>query len=157
MNESEILKEGKQEVEGTDNDLDLLKELQEVKNKSVPKEDYEKLQAKYKQVVKDMINGVGTKGEASDTVNLEEIRKNLFTDKVEDLSNRDFWKNVLALRHERLEKEGVDIFLPKGQKTRYTREDYESANKVDEVISQMIEDSEENPQLFNVLFNGALN
>ena len=107
--------------------------------------------------MKDVINGVGTKQEASDTVNLEEIRKNLFTDKVEDLSNRDFWKNVLALRHERLEKEGVDIFLPKGQKTRYTREDYESANKVDEVISQMIEDSEENPQLFNVLFNGALN
>lgn len=156
MNEIEKI-EGKQEVEGTDNDLDLLKELQEVKNKSVPKEDYEKLQAKYKQVVKDMINGVGTKGEAEDTVNLEEIRKNLFTDKVEDLSNREFWKNVLQLRHERLEKEGVDIFLPKGQKTRYTREDYESANKVDEVISQMIEDSEENPQLFNVLFNGALN
>lgn len=149
-------KEVTQGVEGTDNDLDLLKELQEVKNNSVSKEDYEKLQAKYKQVVKDVINGVGTKEEADDTVNLEEIRKNLFTDKVEELSNRDFWKNVLNLRHERLEKEGVDIFLPKGSKTRYTREDYESAQKVDEIISQMLEDSEENPQLFNVLFNEAL-
>ena len=149
-------KEVTQGVEGTDNDLDLLKELQEVKNNSVSKEDYEKLQAKYKQVVKDVINGVGTKEEADDTVNLEEIRKNLFTDKVEELSNRDFWKNVLELRHERLEKEGVDIFLPKGSKTRYTREDYESAQKVDEIISQMLEDSEENPQLFNVLFNEAL-
>lgn len=154
MNENE--KEVKQGVEGTDNDLDLLKEIQDLKDNTVSKEEYAKLQAKYKQVVKDVINGVGTKEEADNTVNLEEIRKNLFTDKVEDLSNRDFWKNVLDLRHERLEKEGVDIFLPKGSKTRYTREDYESAQKVDEIISQMLEDSEENPQLFNVLFNEAL-
>lgn len=149
-------KEVKQGVEDTDNDLNLLKEIQDLKDNTVSKEEYAKLQAKYKQVVKDVINGVGTKEEADDTVNLEEIRKNLFTDKVEDLSNRDFWKNVLYLRHERLEKEGVDIFLPKGSKTRYTREDYESAQKVDEIISQMLEDSEENPQLFNVLFNEAL-
>lgn len=154
MNENE--KEVKQGVEGTDNDLDLLKEIQDLKDNTVSKEEYAKLQAKYKQVVKDVINGVGTKEEADNTVNLEEIRKNLFTDKVEELSNRDFWKNVLDLRHERLEKEGVDIFLPKGSKTRYTREDYESAQKVDEIISQMLEDSEENPQLFNVLFNEAL-
>lgn len=149
-------KEVKQGVEDTDNDLNLLKEIQDLKDNTVSKEEYAKLQAKYKQVVKDVINGVGTKEEADNTVNLEEIRKNLFTDKVEDLSNRDFWKNVLDLRHERLEKEGVDIFLPKGSKTRYTREDYESAQKVDEIISQMLEDSEENPQLFNVLFNEAL-
>lgn len=155
MNENET-KNVNQVDGGTDNDLDLLKELQDVKNNTVPKEEYAKLQAKYKQVVKDVINGVGTKEEADNTVNLEEIRKNLFTDKVEDLSNRDFWKNVLDLRHERLEKEGVDIFLPKGSKTRYTREDYDSAQKVDEIISQMLEDSEENPQLFNVLFNEAL-
>lgn len=149
-------KEVKQGVEDTDNDLNLLKEIQDLKDNTVSKEEYAKLQAKYKQVVKDVINGVGTKEEADDTVNLEEIRKNLFTDKVEELSNRDFWKNVLDLRHERLEKEGVDIFLPKGSKTRYTREDYDSAQKVDEIISQMLEDSEENPQLFNVLFNEAL-
>ena len=158
MNVDEKIEGLIQEGQGTDpNDIDLINEVKKIRENTVPKEDFEKLQAKYKQVVKDVINGVGTKQEASDTVNLEEIRKNLFTDKVEDLSNRDFWKNVLALRHERLEKEGVDIFLPKGQKTRYTREDYESANKVDEVITQMLEDSEENPQLFNVLFNGALN
>lgn len=142
---------------GTDNDLDLLKKIKEIQENTVSKEEYAKLQAKYKEVVNNIVDGVGSKGEAEDTVDLAKIRENLFTDKVETLSNREFWKNVLQLRHERLEKEGVDIFLPKGSKTRYTREDYESAQKVDDEISKMLEDSEENPQLFNVLFEEALN
>lgn len=154
MNENE--KETIVESQAED-DFNLLNEVEQIRKNSVSKEEYEKLQKKNKELMKRIVNGEGTSQEPVDTVNLEEIREKLFGGNVESLSNRDFWDNVLTLRHERLKNEGVDIFLPKGSKTRYTREDIESANKVDEIITQMLEDSKDNPQLFNVLFNEALN
>lgn len=143
-------------VEGTDNDLDLLNEIKTLKENSVPKDVYERERAKNKELMKRIINGEDVKEGVDDTIDINKLRKELFGDDVEKLSNRDFWKKTLDLRHERL-KEGVDIFLPRGSKTRYTREDQESAQKVDEVISQMLIDSEENPALFDVLFREALN
>lgn len=156
MNEIEI-KTNQEEGQAVDQDFELLNEVDNLRKNTVSKEEYERLQKKNKELMKRLINGEGTAQEPDDPVDLQEIRKSLFGDNVEQLSNRDFWDKVLTLRHERLKNEGVDIFLPKGSKTRYTREDIESANKVDEIISQMIEDSKDNPQLFNVLFNEAIN
>lgn len=155
MNENEIIKT--EDGQAEDQDFDLLNQVEEMKKNSVPKEQYQKLVEKNKLLMKKIVEGGGQEDKASDPVDLTKLREEIFGDNVETLSNRDFWDKVLTLRHERLKNEGVDIFLPKGTKTRYTREDYDSANKVDEVISQMLEDSKDNPQLFNVLFNNALN
>ena len=155
MNENEKIKD--ELGAGTEpSEFDLLNEVKKLKETSVPKEEYDKLLAEKKKLLRDFVNGVGQENKTDDPVDLNEVRKNLFTDKVEDLSNRDFWKNVITLRKERLEKEGVDIFLPKGEKTRYSRDDYEKANALADTVESMLNDSEENPQLFSVLFNEAL-
>lgn len=153
MNENE--KENQVEGQkGNDNDLDLLEEIKNLKANSVSKEEYTKLQEKNKTLMRQIINGGGT-NEPEETINIEECRKALF-EHPEDLSDLDFWKNTLALRKARLEKEGVDIFLPKGLKTRYSNADKESANHVAEVIGQLIEDSEGSPQVFKALLNNAI-
>ena len=154
MNENEKKEEV---VVETDNDLNLLDEMKKLKENTVSKEEYEKERAKNKELMRRLVEGGGQDVKTDDTVDLNKIREDLFTNNAEGLSKREFWQRVLTLRHERLKNEGVDIFLPKGRKTRYTRLDIESANKVDEVISQMIEDSADNPALFDVLFNEALN
>ena len=139
---------------GNDNDLDLLEEIKNLKANTVSKEDYNKLQEKNKNLMRQIINGGGSK-ETEETINMEECRKALF-DHPEDMSDLDFWKNTLALRKERLDKEGVDIFLPKGNKTRYSNADKESANHVAEVIGQLIVESEGSPQVFKALLNNAI-
>lgn len=154
MNENEQREEV---VVETDNDLNLLDEMKKLKENTVSKEEYEKERAKNKELMRRLVEGGGQDVKTEDTVNLDKIREDLFTNNAEGLSKREFWQRVLTLRHERLKNEGVDIFLPKGRKTRYTRLDIESANRLDETISQMIEDSEDNPALFDVLFNEALN
>ena len=156
MNENEIKTKEELGVGTEPSEFDLLNEVKKLKETSVPKEEYDKLLAEKKKLLRDFVNGVGQENKTDDPVDLNEVRKNLFTDKVEDLSNRDFWKNVITLRKERLEKEGVDIFLPKGEKTRYSRDDYEKANALADTVESMLNDSEENPQLFSVLFNEAL-
>lgn len=154
MNENEQREEV---VVETDNDLNLLDEMKKLKENSVSKEEYEKERAKNKELMRRLVEGGGQDVKTDDTVDLNKIREDLFTNNAEGLSKREFWQRVLTLRHERLKNEGVDIFLPKGRKTRYTRLDIESANRLDETITQMIEDSEDNPALFDVLFNEALN
>ena len=154
MNENEKREEV---VVETDNDLDLLDEINKLKENTVSKEEYEKERAKNKELMRRLVEGGGQDVKTDDTVDLNKIREDLFTNNAEGLSKREFWQRVLTLRHERLKNEGVDIFLPKGRKTRYTRLDIESANRLDETISQMIEDSEDNPALFDVMFNEALN
>lgn len=154
MNENEKKEEV---VIETDDDLNLLDEMKKLKENTVSKEEYEKERAKNKELMRRLVEGGGQDVKTDDTVDLNKIREDLFTNNAEGLSKREFWERVLTLRHERLKNEGVDIFLPKGRKTRYTRLDIESANRLDETISQMIEDSEDNPALFDVLFNEALN
>lgn len=156
MNENEIKDKEKQGEGAEPSEFDLLNEVKKLKETSVPKEEYDKLLAEKKKLMRDFVYGGGQESKTEDTVDLGKIRKNLFTDKVEDMTNRDFWKNVITLRKERLEKEGVDIFLPKGEKTRYSRDDYEKASAIADTIESMLKDSEENPQLFQVLFNEAL-
>ena len=153
MNENEQQVIG-QETETMD-DLDLLNEYKNLKENTVSKEEYKKLQEKNKLLMRQIINGGGTKGESEETVDLQEIRKKIF-DNPESMTDLDFWKNTLALRKERLKNEGVDIFLPKGKKTRYSQTDKESANHVAEVIERIIEDSEDNPQMFKALLNNAI-
>lgn len=154
MNENEQREEV---VVETDNDLNLLDEMKKLKENTVSKEEYEKERAKNKELMRRLVEGGGQDVKTEDTINLDKIREDLFTNNAEGLSKREFWQRVLTLRHERLKNEGVDIFLPKGRKTRYTRLDIESANRLDETISQMIEDSEDNPALFDIMFNEALN
>ena len=144
-----------EEGQTVDQDFDLLNEVENLKKNTVSKEEYIKLQEKNKMLMKRIVEGGGQQVEAEEPVDLDKIREKLFVNNAEGMSKREFWENVLTLRHERL-KEGVDIFLPKGRKTRYTRLDIESANKVDEVISQMLEDTKDNPAYFDVLFNEAL-
>ena len=152
MDDNVIIKqvEGQEETD----DLDLLEEIKNLKANSVSKEEYIKLQEKNKTLMRQIINGGGTSGESEEAVDLEEVRKKLFQNP-EDLSDLEFWKNTLVLRKERL-KEGVDIFLPKGKKTRYTQADKDSANHVAEVIEHLIEDSEGSPQVFKALLNNAI-
>lgn len=153
MNENEI-KSQVEGQEGNDNDLDLLEEIKNLKANSVSKEEYTKLQEKNKTLMRQIINGGGSK-EAEETIDIEECRKALF-DNPEDLSDLEFWKKTLALREERLEKEGVDVFLPKGNKTRYSNTDKESANHVAEVIGQLIEEADGSPQVFSALLRNAI-
>ena len=154
MNENE--KDVLGQEEEADKDLDLLEEIKNLKKNSVSKEEYNKQVEKNKALMKQIINGGGREEKTDEPVDIDALRKEIF-ENPEGLSDRDFWKKTLTLRKERLEREGVDIFLPKGRKTRYTRDDLESAQHVADTIGQILEDTEENPNLFKTLLNDAIN
>ena len=157
--DEKILTGGNPEEDGTGlTDFDLLNEVKRIKETTVPKEEYDKLLAEKKKLMKDFVYGSGDSSNVGEAKpNIEELRNKIFGDNVEQMSNRDFWKNVSELYHTRLEQDGENIFLPKGKKTRYERKDYEVVESMMNTIDSMLEDSKDNPNLFTTLFNEALN
>lgn len=159
MNENEE-KKLKEELgkEQEPSEFDLLNEVKKLKETSVSKEEYDRVVAEKKKLMRDFVYGSGDSANVEDTSpSIQDLREKLFGDNVEQMSNRDFWENVSQLYHKRLEEDKQNIFLPKGHKTRYKREDYEMVSSMMETIDSMLEDTKDNPALFTSLFNEALN
>lgn len=148
--------------ENTDNtevsDFDLLNEVKQLKANSVPKEEYDKLLAEKKKIMRDFMYGnSGGSTETEETiVSIDDLRNKVLGDNVESLSNREFWQSVSDLYHTRLKDDGVNIFLPKGKKTRYDRVDLDVVTDMMDNIDKILEDCEGNDDLFTTLFNGAM-
>ena len=113
--------------------------LKKLKEASVSKETYEKLEEQYKQALDAIINGNGVSPETVEVVKptVEELRSDLFGGK--RLSNLDYWKKALSLREQLMARGETDPFLPVGTKIVPEQSDIEAANRVAEIVQECID------------------
>ena len=133
--------------------VELAKAFKELKENSVSKEDYEKLQNENKELVAQIINGEGG-GNGQPTpekVDIKVLRDELYGPKGADLSNLDFWKKTLQLRNAVIEQEGYDPFLPHGAKIKPNEQDVERAEAVAKTVEKCIEEANGNSEVFTAL------
>ena len=145
--------EEKKEKKQESSNVEMAKALKELRENSVPKEDYEKLQDENKQLVAQIINGEGG-GNGQPTpeqVDIKALREELYGPKGADLSNLDFWKKTLKLRTAVIEQEGYDPFLPHGAKIKPNEQDVERAEAVAKTVQKCIEDANGNSEVFTAL------
>lgn len=127
-------------VETVDPNAATVEALKRLKETTVSKEQYNKLDEQYKQALDAIINGNGV---SSDTVvvenkeTVEELRKDLFGGK--RLSNLDYWKKALALREELMARGETDPFLPVGTKIVPEQSDIDAANRVAQIVQECID------------------
>lgn len=141
------------EIKPEPSNVELAKALKELKEKSVSKEDYEKLQNENKELVAQIINGEGG-GNGQPTpekVDVKVLRDELYGPKGADLSNLDFWKKTLQLRQAVIEQEGYDPFLPHGAKIKPNEQDVERAEAVAKTVQKCIDEANENSEVFTAL------
>ena len=146
--------EKEKEKKPESSNVELAKALKELKENSVSKEDYEKLQNENKELVYQIFNGDGGAGNGQPTpekVDIKVLREELYGPKGADLSNLDFWKKTLKLRSAVIEQEGYDPFLPHGSKIKPSEEDVERANAVAETVQKCIDDAKDNSEVFTAL------
>lgn len=145
-------KESKPEEEGG---AKLAKAYKELKEKSVSKEEYDKLKKENEDLYAQIINGDGGAGNGQNNppekVDIKALREDLYGPKSADLSNLDFWKKTLELRSAVIEQEGYDPFLPHGAKIKPNDEDVEKANKVAETVQKCIDEADGNSEVFTAL------
>ena len=136
--EEEQQQEKPEKVDPEKNYAETIKKLKE---NSVSKEDYEKLEAQNKQLLDAIING---NGEADDKdkvdvlPSIKELREDLFGGK-KHLSNLEYWEKTLALREALMARGETDPFVPVGEKIVAENSDYEAAERVAQVVKECIE------------------
>lgn len=153
-NETKVEPNGNVETIDADNYIDIVTKLKE---NTVSKEDYEKLQKENKKLANTIANGltVQPKEEPKKAeVDINELRKNFLK---ENQSNLEYAENVLALRNALMEKNPEDDpFLPKGHNINATEQDKIDAQNVADVLEQCIELADGNSDAFTIALQNRM-
>lgn len=144
MVEEKLINETGEQVE--DMTPDYLAAIKELKQKSVDREDYDKLKAENKKLLDSIVNGQTVEVEASPKYrDVGEIRDELFNN---EHNNLEYIKLALELRNTLIAKGETDPFLPVGKQISPTREDVEMAEKCAQVYQECIDYAEGDSALF---------
>lgn len=152
--ETKVEPNGNVEQMDAENYIDIVKKLKE---NTVSKEDYEKLQEENKKLANTIANGltVQPKEEPKKAkVDINELRKNFLK---ENQSNLEYAQNVLALRNALMENNPEDDpFLPKGHNINATEQDKIDAQNVADVLEQCIELADGNSDAFTIALQNRI-
>ena len=132
-----------QEIEG--NKQDYIAEIQNLRETTVSKDEYNRLREENKRLISSLAKGETiTQPKAKPDIN--ELRKRVFDN--EHQSNLEYWGAVLELRDAVIDSGAPDPFLPRGHKVVPTTEDFECANRVAAVVKECIDYADGDSQLF---------
>ena len=149
MEVNEILNsESANEVNTTETEFDPVQAINELKQNSVSKEDYNKVVAEKNKYLKALIDGNQVaEVQKKEPVDIDGLRKELFGGE-KDLTNLEYAKKALELRDAIIERDGVDIFVGRGSKLTPTDEDYEAAQRVADGFQQCIDVAQGDSEIF---------
>ena len=126
---------------------DYIQAINELKAKSVDRSKYDELRAENKRLLDAVVNGQPVEREASKPEeNIDDLRHKLFSS--EEQTNLEYITNVLKLRKALIESGKEDPFVPQGSKYNPTQADYEKANRVAQVLQEMVDESNGDPNVF---------
>ena len=148
-------KELEQSVSGeetvvNDRGIDYISAINEMKQNSVSREQYEKLKNENKELLDTLINGGQVVSEQQETKSIDEMRKELFgKESVEKgMTNLEFVQKSLELRDAVIKSGGLDPFLPVGKGVEITREDVEAAEFTAQQYRECIDIANGNSEVF---------
>lgn len=140
--------------------LELAKALNDLKENSVSKEDYEKLQKENKDLIDQVINGGGAsdngQGTPTEEVDIEQLREELYGPKGQQLSNLEVIEKTLKLRDAVIAKDGIDPFLPIGANIKPTDYDAERAQAVADVLAECVAEANGDSGVFTAILQSRL-
>lgn len=133
-------------AEDNQSGVDYIEAIKQLKENSVSKEDYEKVQDENRKLLQSLINGETIEQE-TEKPDIAALRQELFSEEC-DLNNLAYVQKALELRYAIMEDGGVDPFLPYGKKIIPTEEDIDTANRVAQILQQCIEYADGDSQVF---------
>ena len=131
--------------ENVDDSVDYISALNEMKQNSVSRSEYEKLKADNKRLLDSIVNGTSENVEVLPKKSIEELRKNFMK---EGVSNLDYWKNALELRERLIEEGQPDPMIPTGVRVAANQMDYDGVEKLVSGIKHCIDYADGDSQLF---------
>lgn len=140
-----------QETEVIENEnINYIETIKQLKQTTVPKTELERLQVENKKLLDTLLEGgeLEAAATAPQKRSSDEIRKELFSENAENMSNLTFVQKAIELREAILEEGGVDPFVPQGHKIMAEDSDFAAAEKVAEALKSCIEYADGNSEVF---------
>lgn len=131
--------------------VDYIKAINELKQNSVSREQFEKLKKENKDLLDTLINGGQVEMvDPATKPSIEDLRKGLFSKEAADkgMTNLEFVTRSLELRNAILDQGGTDPFLPIGKGIDLTREDYEAAEFTAQQFQECVDIAQGNSEVF---------
>ena len=124
---------------------DYLAAINELKQNSVNREDYNKLKAENKKLLDSIVNNVPVEVQSPQRKSIDELRAAYLK---EDQTNLEYISNALKLREALISEGKPDPFLPIGEQILPTDEDVAAANKVASVLQECVDYAEGDSAVF---------
>ena len=132
----------------TETEFDPVQAINELKQNSVSKEQYNKVVEEKNKYLKALIDGSQIPAEVQkNPVDIQALRNDLFGGE-NQLSNLEYAQKALELREALIDRDGVDIFVGKGSKLTPTNEDYEAAQRVADTFQKCIDVADGDSEIF---------
>lgn len=151
MSENEQVLTSVSGEEQSNDSVDYIAAINEMRQNSVSRQQYEKLKQENKELLDTLINGGQVVNQTVEPKkSIEEMRKELFSKEAADrgMTNLEFVTRSLELRDAIIESGGVDPFLPVGKGIELTRDDYEAAEFTAEQFRECIDIAQGNSEVF---------
>lgn len=129
---------------------DYIAAINEMKQNSVSKEQYNKLKNENKQLLDALVSNKQIDvPEEKPKLSVADARKDFAQACENGCTHLEYFEKALALRTAVLEAGGPDPFLPTGSKVQPTYEQIERQNIIHEGLQQMIDFADGDPGIFN--------
>ena len=141
----------------SETDTNYIEAINKLKKETVSKDLFDKLKAENAQLLNTLVEN-GQYQPQETTVSDDDINKlraDLFR-KNSNMSNLEFCDKSLKLRKALMDKGEQDPFVPIGNMTPATDQDYETAERVASVIQDCIDRANGNSALFTTLLNNQI-
>lgn len=142
-------------TEEQEQEIDYVQALTELRDSTVPKEQYAKLKEENARLLKSLIDGETIEADAASSgPDVENLRSELFSGDAQ-LTNLEYVTKALELRDALIEQGKPDPFLPAGHQITPTAADIEAANRVAKVMKECVDAAEGDSTIFTSLLMRA--
>lgn len=119
--------------------------LEQLRNNTVPKEDYQKVLAENKQLLEAIVNGQKIEVEEEPKIDVDALRSDLFN---KEMTNLEYAEKTLKLREGLLKRGERDPFLPNGKTYVANEFDIIEAEKAAGALQHCIDVAQGDPSIF---------
>lgn len=134
---------------------DFIKEINRLKETTVPKEELQKYKDENAKLIKTLANGGSISEEQAKEAKMtsEDYAKEL----IKPHTNLEYAKLSLKQREKAIEEGKPDPYMPQGENfTEGRSTDAENAQRAADFLQSLVDDSDDNPQVFNSLLQARL-
>lgn len=134
-------------IQGDDTAPDYIATIQQLRDSTVSKEQYQKVKDENQRLLKTLVEGgqLEQSSTAQDTMSIDELRNNLMH---KEMTNLEYWQTALDLRKKLMDKGQKDPFLPWSKDYVPTEQDIATAQRVADVVSQCIDYADGDSSIF---------